>query len=102
GSCDMNGWQSGIAGWSIGAKGSGASIEVDESLGECHVGVFAFRYQLVLWGQAKDLPEIWLYPQGRPGTLVPFEPARWLLADREELGRVAMGGDIRVRFDQSP
>ena len=101
-SCDMSGWQSGVAGWSIGAKGSGAPIELDEPLGECHVGVFAFRYQLLLWGQAKELPEVWLFPQGRPGSLVPFEPSRWLLTDREDLGRVAMGGDVRLRFDQSP
>lgn len=100
---DMDGWQSGVVGWSIGQKGSGAQIELDEPLGECHVGVFTFSLGLLLWGKAKELPEVWLLPQGRPTSkLVPFEPERWLLIDREELGRVAMGGDVRLRLDQTP
>jgi hypothetical protein len=100
---DMRGWQSGVVGWSIGQKGSGAPIELDEPLGECHVGVFTFTFQQLIWGVAKELPEIWLFPQERSSSrLVPFEPERWLLLDREELSRVAMGGDVRLRFDQSP
>src|SRR5436190_4075864 len=100
----MAGWQSGVVGWSIGQKGSGARIELDEPLGECHVGVFTFSLGLLLWGVAKQLPDVWLLiPQGRPpGTLVPFEPERWLLIEREEISRVAMGGDVRLRLDQSP
>jgi hypothetical protein len=99
----MSGWQSGVLGWSIGTRNSGAAIELDQSLGECHVGVFAFSYHVLLWGQARELPPVWLFPQVRStGDLVPFEPERWLLIDREELGRVAMGGDVRLRFDQSP
>jgi hypothetical protein len=102
-SCDMPGWQSGVVGWSIGQKGSGAPIELDEALGECHVGVFNFSFQQLLWGVAKKLPDVWLFPQGKATNgLVPFEPDRWLLIEREELGRVAMGGDVRLRFDQSP
>jgi len=100
---DMPGWQSGVFGWSIGPKNSGAPIELDQQLDECHVGVFAFSYHVLLWGQAKELPPVWLFPQVRStGSLVPFEPERWLLIDRAELGRVAMGGDVRLRFDQSP
>lgn len=100
---DMSGWQDGIFGWSIGPRGSGAPIELDQPLGECKVGVFAYTYHVLLWGQAKELPEVWLFPQGRStGQLVPFERERWLLIDRAELGRVAMGGDVRLRFDQSP
>ena len=99
----MSGWQSGVVGWSIGEKGSGAPIELDEPLGECHVGFFSVSFQLLLWGVAKELPDVWLFPQGRStGRLVPFEPERWLLIDREELSRVAMGGDVRLRLDQSP
>jgi hypothetical protein len=100
---DMPGWQSGIVGWSIGEEGSGAPIELDEPLGECHVGVFSVSFQLLLWGVAKELPDIWLFPQGTSTQrLVPFQPERWLLIDREELSRVAMGGDVRLRLDQSP
>ena len=100
---DMPGWQSGVVGWSIGRKGTGAPIELDEPLVECHVGVFTVSYQVLLWGRAKKLPEVWLFPQGKsPGMLVPFEPGRWLRTDREELARVAMGGDVRLRMDQSP
>ena len=99
----MPGWQSGVVGWSIGEKGSGAPIELNQPLGACHVGVFAFTFQELLWGVATELPDVWLFPQERStGRLVPFEPERWLLIDREELGRVAMGGDVRLRFDQSP
>lgn len=99
----MPGWQSGIVGWSIGEKGSGAPIELNQPLGACHVGVFVFSFQELLWGVAKELPEVWLFPQARStGKLVPFEPERWSLIDREELSRVAMGGDVRLRFDQSP
>ena len=99
----MPGWQSGVAGWSIGQKGSGAPIELDEPLGECHGGVFTFSFQVLLWGVAKELPGVWLFPQDKPASrLVPFEPERWLLIDREELSRVAMGGDVRLRVDQSP
>jgi hypothetical protein len=102
-SCDMSGWQDGIVGWSIGQKGSGAPIELDEPIGECHVGVFSFSFQLLLWGTAKELPDVWLFPQGKSTTgLVPFAPERWLLVDREDLSRVAMGGDVRLRIDQSP
>ena len=99
----MAGWQSGVVGWSIGQKGSGAAIEVDEPLGECHVGVFTVSLGVLLWGVAKELPDVWLLPQGKSvDRLVPFEPERWLLIGREELGRVAMGGDLRLRLDQSP
>ena len=99
----MPGWQDGIFGWAIGQKGSGSTIELDEPLGECHVGVFSFTFQLLLWGVAKQLPNIWLYPIGRPtNKLVPLEPDRWLLVEREDLRRVAMGGDVRLRIDQSP
>jgi hypothetical protein len=99
----MSGWQSGVLGWSIGQKGSGAPIELDEPLGECHVGIFSVSFQLLLWGTAKELPHVWLFPQGKStNRLVPFEPERWLLVDREDLGRVAMGGDVRLRIDQSP
>jgi hypothetical protein len=100
---DMSGWQSGVVGWSIGKKGSGSPIELDEPLGECHVGVFRVSFQLLLWGTAKELPDVWLYPQGKStNSLLPFEPERWLLIEREELRRVAMGGDVRLRMDQSP
>jgi hypothetical protein len=100
---DMSGWQGGVVGWSIGQTGSGAQIELDERLGECHVGVFAVSYHVLLWGMAKELPNVWSFPQERStGKLVPFEPERWLLIEREELGRVAMGGNVRLRFDQSP
>ena len=61
----MTGWQSGVVGWSIGPKGSGAPIEIDEPLSECRVGVFAFSYHVLLWGVAKELPEIWSFPQER-------------------------------------
>jgi hypothetical protein len=99
----MSGWQDGVKGWSIGRKGSGAAIELDEPLGECHVGVFAVSYHVLLWGVAKELPQVWSFPQERSTSkLVPLEPERWLLIDREELGRVAMGGNVRLRFDQSP
>ncbi len=102
-SCDMAGWQDGISGWAIGPKGSGAAIELDEPLGECHVGVFNFTFQLLLWGVAKQLPNIWLYPIGRPPSkLLPLEPERWLLVEREDLRRVAMGGDVRLRIDLGP
>jgi hypothetical protein len=101
---DMAGWQSGVVGWSIGRKGSGSPIELDQSLGECSVGVFTFSLGLLLWGVAKELPDVWLLvPQRRPpSTLLPFEPERWLLIEREEMSRVAMGGDVRLRLDQSP
>jgi hypothetical protein len=101
---DMAGWQSGVVGWSIGQKGSGSPIELNEPLGECRVGVFTFTLGLLLWGVAKELPDVWLLiPRGRPpSTLVPFEPERWLLIEREEMSRVAMGGDVRLRLDQSP
>jgi len=101
---DMPGWQSGVAGWSIGSKGSGAPIELDEPLGQCCLGVFAYTYHVLLWGRAKELPEVWSFPQDKPSNrLVPFQPERWLLIPREELRRVAMGGgDVRLRFDQSP
>ena len=67
------------------------------------MGVFTASYQVLLWGRAKKLPEVWLFPQGKShGMLVPFEPERWLRTDREELARVAMGGDVRLRMDQSP
>jgi len=101
---DMAGWQRGVVGWSIGQTGSGARIELDEPLGDCHVGVFTFSLGVLLWGLAKELPDVWLLiPQGRPpARLVPFEPERWLLIEREELSRVAMGGDVRLRLDQSP
>lgn len=101
---DMAGWQNGVAGWSIGGKGSGAPIELDESLGECHVGVFTSSFQVLIWGEAKVLPAVWIYPhQGRlTSSLVPFEPERWFQIEREELRRVAMGGDVKLRFDQSP
>jgi len=99
----MSGWQSGVVGWSLGKKGSGSPIELDETLGECHVGVFTVSYQVLLWGLGKDLPDVWLFPQAKPNhRLVPFNPEQWLLLDREELRRVSMGGDIRLRFDQSP
>ena len=100
----MAGWQSGVVGWSIGPKGSGAPIELDEPLPDCRVGVFAVSYHVLLWGLARELPEIWSFPQERStGNLVPFQPDRWLLIEREELGRVAMGGgNVRLRFDQSP
>ena len=101
---DLPGWQSGVAGWSIGPKGSGAPIELDEPLDGCSLGVFAFSYHVLLWGRAKEPPEVWSFPQDKPtASLVPFDPKRWLLIDRQELGRVAMGGgDVRLRFDQSP
>ena len=103
GSRDMSGWQSGVVGWSLGQKGSGSPIELDEPLRDCRVGVFVFTYQVLLWGVAKELPEVWLFPQSKPNAqLVPFQPERWLRLDREELRRVSMGGDIRLRFDQSP
>lgn len=99
----MPGWQSGVLGWSLGEKGSGAPIELNESLRHCHVGVFTYTFQVLLWGVGKELPEVWLFPQARPDTrLVPFNPQQWLQLDREELKRVSMGGDIRLRFDQSP
>jgi hypothetical protein len=107
---DMAGWQSGVMGWSIGPKGSGARIELDERLDGCKVGVFAATHQALLWGLAKEIPEVWIFPLGTmgplariPDTLVPFEAKRWFRIDREELGRVAFGGgDVRIRFDQSP
>jgi len=100
----MAGWQSGVVGWSIGERGSGAQIELDEALGDCHVGVFTFSLGLLLWGTAKNLPEVWLLiPQGKPPSqLVPFQTERWLLIERDEMSRVAMGGDVRLRLDQSP
>ena len=101
--CDMPGWQSGVVGWSIGPKGSSAAIELDEPLEECRVGVFRSSFQILLWGTAKELPDIWLFPMGMPtNRLVPIEPERWLLVEREDLGRVAMGGNVRLRIDQSP
>lgn len=103
GSCVMPGWQSGVSGWAIGPKGSGAPIELDEPLEECRVGIFRAGFQVLLWGVAKKLPDIWLFPMGMPTTrLVPIEPERWLLVEREDLGRVAMGGNVRLRIDQSP
>jgi hypothetical protein len=100
---EMPGWQNGVFGWSIGMKGSGAPIELDESLHECTIGVFMGRFQVLLWGTAHNLPEVWMLPQGRSiGSLVPFQPERWFVIEREELRRVAMGGDVHLRFDQSP
>ena len=100
---DMSGWQPGVIGWSFGQKGSGSPIELDEPLGECRVGVFTFTFQVLLWGVGKELPDVWLFPQDKPtNRLVPFNPELWLRLDREELKRVSMGGDIRLRFDQSP
>lgn len=98
----MPGWQKGLAGWSIGSKGSGAPIEIDQPLGECHVGVFVVGYQILIWGNAKELPSVWLLPEGRlQGRLV--TSTDWVLCDREALGRVALGGgDVRVRFDNGP
>jgi hypothetical protein len=65
--------------------------------------VFTGSFQVLLWGMATELPDVWLLPQGRStGKLVPFEPERWLTIDRAELRRVAMGGDVHLRFDQSP
>jgi hypothetical protein len=102
-SCEMPGWQSGVVGWSIGPKGSGAPIEIDEALGECHVGIFRVSFQVLLWGMAKELPDIWLFPIGMSTSrLVPIEPERWLLVERTDLSRVAMGGDVRLRIDLSP
>jgi len=99
----MPGWQSGVVCWSIGPKGSGAPIELDEPLGECQVGVFRASFQLLLCGEAKELPDIWLFPIGMPTSrLLPIEPERWLLVEREDLSRVAMGGNVRLRIDQSP
>ena len=99
----MPGWQSGVAGWSIGPKGSGAPIELEEPLGDCRVGIFRASFQVLLWGTAKELPDVWLFPIGMSTTrLVPIEPERWLLVEREDLGRVAMGGNVRLRIDQSP
>jgi len=99
----MAGWQDGISGWAIGPKGSRAAIELDEPLGECRVGVFSFTFQLLLWGVAKQLPDVWLYPIGRPPSkLLPLEPERWLLVERDDLRRVAMGGDVRLRIDLGP
>jgi len=99
----MPGWQSGVVGWSIGAKGSGTPIELDEPLGDCRVGIFRASFQVLLWGVAKDLPDIWLFPIGMSTSrLLPIEPERWLLVEREDLRRVAMGGDVRLRIDQSP
>ena len=99
----MPGWQSGVVGWSIGPKGSGAAIELDEPFGQCHVGVFRASFQVLLWGEAKELPDIWLFPIGVPTSrLLPIEPERWLLVEREDLSRVAMGGNVRLRIDQSP
>jgi hypothetical protein len=99
----MAGWQSGVLGWSIGQRESGAPIEIDEPAGAYRVGVFVFTFQVLLWGIGKELPEVWSFPQDTPTRgLVPFNPERWLRLDREELKRVAMGGDIRIRFDQSP
>lgn len=102
---DMAGWQSGVVGWSIGPKGSGAPIELDEPLDDCRVGIFTFSLGALIWGVAKKLPEVWLMlpQQSRSiGALVPFEPERWLLIEREEMSRVAMGGDVRLRVDQTP
>jgi hypothetical protein len=99
----MPGWQSGVVGWSIGPKGSGAPIELDEPLDECRVGVFRASFQVLLWGMAKKLPDIRLFPIGVPTSrLLPSEPERWLLVEREDLSRVAMGGNVRLRIDQSP
>jgi hypothetical protein len=101
----MDGWQSGVVGWSIGPKGSGAPLELDEPLDECRVGIFTFSLGALIWGVAKKLPEVWLMlPQhGKSiAALVPFEPERWLLIEREEMSRVAMGGDVRLRVDQTP
>jgi len=99
----MPGWQSGVVGWSIGPKGSGAPIELDEPLGECRVGIFRASFQVLLWGVAKNLPDVWLFPIGMSTSrLVPIEPERWLLVEREDLSRVAMGGNVRLRIDQSP
>lgn len=101
--CDMSGWQSGVVGWSIGPKGSGAPIEIDEPMAECRVGVFRASFQVLLWGTAKTLPDIWLFPIGMSTSrLVPLELERWLIVEREDLGRVAMGGNVRLRIDQSP
>jgi hypothetical protein len=100
---DMPGWQSGVIGWSIGRRGSGAPIEIDEPLDDCRVGVFSASFQVLLWGTAKNLPDVWLFPIGAStDALLPLEPERWLLVDREGLSRVAMGGDVRLRIDQSP
>ena len=102
-SCDMPGWQSGVVGWSIGPNGSGAPIELDEPLDECRVGVFRASFQVLLWGVAKKLPDIRIFPIGVPTSrLLPIEPDRWLLVEREDLSRVAMGGNVRLRIDQSP
>ncbi len=99
----MPGWQDGVIGWSIGPKGSGAPVELDEPLGECRVGIFTVSYHVLLWGRAKQLPDVWILPLGKSSArLVPFEPERWLQIDREDLRRVAMGGDVRLRLDQSP
>jgi hypothetical protein len=101
--CDMPGWQSGVVGWSIGPSESGAPIELDEPLVECRVGIFRASFQILLWGTAKTLPDIWLFPMGIPtDRLLPIEAERWLLVDREDLSRVAMGGNVRLRIDQSP
>jgi hypothetical protein len=100
---DMTGWQSGVLGWSIGQKESGAPIQINEPPGEYRVGVFVFTFQVLLWGIGNELPEVWSFPQDTPTRgLVPFNPERWLRLHPEELKRVAMGGDIRIRFDQSP
>jgi hypothetical protein len=101
--CDMPGWQSGVVGWSIGSRGSGAQIEFDETLNGCRIGVFRANFQILLWGSATTLPNVWLFPMGVPtNRLVPIEPERWLLVEREDLSRVAMGGNVRLRIDQSP
>ena len=99
----MPGWQNGVVGWSIGPRGSGAPIELNEPLDDCKVGVFRASFQFLLWGTAKKLPDIWLFPLDMPTSkLLPLEPERWLLVDREDLSRVAMGGNVRLRIDQSP
>ena len=98
---DMLGWNDLVAGWSIGAVGSGAPIVIDEPLDGCHVGIFPASNHIILWGSATRLPEMWVLAgwHERHDELVPFLAECWTRRDpdaRSEDGRVY------VRFDGRP
>jgi hypothetical protein len=98
----MASWNGARSAWSIGSKGSGARIEIDEPLGDCQVGIVRASNHALLWGTAKELPEVWMLrdlDSDRP--LVPFEPERWWRIERSQLAESTVG-DVRLRFDRRP
>jgi hypothetical protein len=100
---DMPGWNKWVMGWSIGPRGSGAPIELDEPLGECRIGIFPASNHVLLWGTAKELPEIWmLRGDVSVDALVPIQPEHWTPIDRAYLAEMALVGNVRLRFDRRP